>query len=85
MTARPIGPKTVDFSHHQTQCANQNQFSPLSSLGNEMGFCFGERDNSTEVSGENREKWCNPLAELVSSSYLDGDELLKDGYEPFLP
>ena len=62
----------------------QNHFSPLLGLGSEKSFCFGERDNPKKVSGEKGEKWSNPHAELVSSSYLDGEELLQDGSEHFL-
>ena len=84
VTVRPMGLETNDSSHHQTQWVNRNQFSPLSSLGNEMGFCCGKRDNFTKVSIDNGEKWRNPHAKLVSSSYLDGFELLHGGSEPFL-
>ena len=84
LTARPMGTGTVVSSPHRHQGANQNQFSPLSSMGREKGFCFGERDNPTKVSGEKGEKWSNPHVELVSSSYLDGKELLQDGSEHFL-
>ena len=36
------------------------------------------------VSDEKGEKWSNPIAELVSPSYLDGVELLQEGSEHFL-
>ena len=41
-------------------------------MGSEKSFCFGERENSTEVSGEKGDKW-------NTSSHLDGDELAQDG------
>ena len=62
-----------DNWHHG---AAQNHFSPLSDLGSQKDLCFGERDNSTVVSGEKGEKWSNPITKPVSSSYLDGVELL---------
>ena len=71
-------------SDHWYQGAAQNHFSPLSSLGSEKGLCFGERDNSTVVSSEKGEKWSNPIAELLSPSYLDGVELLQERSEHFL-
>ena len=40
-------------------------------LGSEKSFCFRERENSTEVSGEKGDKW-------NTSSHLDGDELAQD-------
>nr|POE92308.1 hypothetical protein CFP56_71994 [Quercus suber] len=52
--------------------------------GSEKGLCFGERDNSTVVLGENGEKWSNPIAELVSLSHLDGVELLHEGLDHVL-
>lgn len=52
LTVRPMGIGTIVSSPHRHQGANQNQFSPLSGLGSEKGFCFGERDNPTKVSGE---------------------------------
>ena len=62
-----------DNRHHGV---TQNHFSHLSDLGSQKGLYFGERDNSMVVSGEKGEKWSNPITKLVSSSYLDGVELL---------
>ena len=66
------------------QGATQNSFSSLLGLSSEEGFCFGERDDSTAVSGEKGEKWSNPIAEPVSPSYLDGVEMLQEGTEHLL-
>ena len=62
-----------DNRHHGV---TQNHFSHLSDLGSQKGLYFGERDNSTVVSGEKGEKWSNPITKPMSSSYLDGVELL---------
>nr|POE91816.1 hypothetical protein CFP56_71385 [Quercus suber] len=79
----PIGSKVVD-SLHLSQWVDQNRFFPLSDLGNEMGFCSGERDAFMEVSSEGGDQWCNPQAYFVSLRSLDGAELLQDGSEPLL-
>ena len=83
-TARLMGLGNGVSSDHRHQCAAQNHFFPLSSLGSEKGLCFGERDNSTVVLGEKGEKWSNPIVEPVSLSYLDRVELLQEGSEHFL-
>ena len=83
-TTRPMGPRNVVSSDHRHQGATQNHFSSLTGLSSKKGLCFRERDNSTKVSGEKGEKWSNPQAKLVLSSYLDGDEQLQEGSEHFL-
>ena len=67
-----------------SQWVDQNWFFPFSDMGNETGFCFGERDAFTEVSSEGGDQWCNPQADFVSPRSLDGVELLQDGLEPLL-
>ena len=83
-TASLMGLGNGVSSDHRHQGAAQNHFSPLLGLGSEKGLCFGERDNSIVVSDEKGEKWSNPIAELVSPSYLDRVELLQEGSEHFL-
>ena len=75
-TAKPMGLGFVVPSDLRHQGATQNSFSPLLGLGSEEGLCSGERDDSTVVSGEKGEKWCNPIVEPVSPSHLDGVERL---------
>ena len=79
----PIGSKAVN-SLYLSQWVDQNRFFPLLDLGNEMGFCSGERDAFTEVLSEGGDQWCNPQAYFVSPRSLDGAELLQDGSEPLL-
>ena len=66
------------------QGAAQNSFSPLSGLGSEEGLYFGERDDTTVVSGEKGDIWNNPIAEPVLPSHLDGVEMLQEGTEHLL-
>lgn len=49
-----------------------------------MGFCSREKDDFTEVSSESGDQWCNPKAELVPTSSLDGFELIQGGSKPLL-
>ena len=53
-------------------------------MGSEMGLCFEVSDNSTVVPGEKGEKWSNLIVEPVSPSYLDGVELLQEGFEQLM-
>ena len=55
--------------------SNPKSFFSSVGFGSKMNFCFGEIENSMEVSGEKGEKWSN------SSRDLDGDELAQDGNE----
>ena len=74
--AKLMGHGYVVSSDLQHQGVAQNSFSPLLGLGSEEGLYFGEKDDSTVVSSEKKEKWSNPIAKPVSPSYLDGVEML---------
>ena len=79
-----MGPGYVISFDLRHQGATQNSFSPLLGLGSKEGLCFGVRDDSTVVSGEKGEIWCNPSAEPMSPSHSDGVEKLQEGTEHHL-
>ena len=79
----PIESKAIN-SLRLSQWVDQNWFFPFSDMGNETGFCSGERDAFTEVSSEGGDQWCNPQADFVSPRSLDGVELIQGGSEPSL-
>ena len=45
-TVEPMGPRLEDFAHHWNLFVDQNQFAPLSVIGNDMGFSFGMSNTS---------------------------------------
>ena len=47
MTVVPTGSGLEVSTHQRNLLLDQNQFAPLSAMGNEMGFCFGVSDDLT--------------------------------------
>lgn len=76
-----IRPGLEDSTHQQNFFVDQNQFAPLSVIGNEMGFSFRVSDDLMEISSVEGDQWCKPQEGSVLLSNLDGFKLLKGDSE----